>query len=577
MIGKKYSEILKENNELGTTLAGKQYSITILSNVIVHSFGPVMELALRQKGINAVCTFGNYDNIVQDSADIQPGNATIVFWELANMIDGFQYHSLLLDDAQKTHYLNRFISELQLVFRNVANHPLVLINKFSTAPFNHHFLERNAFDDICDSLNAFVAQHAPANVKIIDIDKLYSRISVSAAVDFRNYYSSKALYSTEFYKHYALHVAPVFLSAAGKAKKVLVFDCDNSLWNGILGEDGLEGIQMSAANNKGVVYEEVQSLAKQMAAKGIIIALNSKNNPADVDEVLAKHKDIVLKEDDIVIKKVNWNDKVSNLSEIARDLNVGLDSLVFVDDADFEIELVHKFLPVVDTIQVPVSRYNYPDVFRKHLDLFFNIAHTKEDVQRTRMYKDQVKRESQKNEFSNIEEYLADLNISIQLHTDDAELVPRMAQLTQKTNQFNLTTKRYTESEIEQMRVSENALLLAINVDDKFGKFGITGLAIVLLNGDEAVIDSLLLSCRIIGRKIEHKFFDAIIRILEDRSINTVKASYIKTPKNEQVSNLYSDLGFETVSSTEQGTSYQLQLNNYQHHSLDYISLQYGG
>jgi FkbH-like protein len=391
----------------------------------------------------------------------------------------------------------------------------------------------------------------------------------------RYYYSSKALYTIDFFKAYAEYVKPFIISANGKAKKALIFDCDNTLWKGILGEDGFDNIEMSTHTKDGNIFAEIQSMALAINKQGILIGLCSKNNPGDVDEVIQSHPDMQLRDEHITINKSNWSNKVTNLKEIATELNIGLDSLVFVDDSSFEVNLISEQLPEITVLQVPERLYEYPKMLRGNLELFYNLSLTAEDQNKIKMYKQQVKRESIKKEFTDIEDYLASLELKMTIFEDDESIIPRMSQMTQKTNQFNLTTKRYTEGDVRNFIDDLDSNVYAFSVADKFGDSGVTGLCIVSANSknESAEIDTLLMSCRIIGRNIEYAFMDHVIGKTKEKKISVMKAKYIKTRKNEQVKEFYDKCSFDLVDQNESVREYSLETKNYETKNLNYIEV----
>lgn len=353
----------------------------------------------------------------------------------------------------------------------------------------------------------------------------------------------------------------------GKTKKALIFDCDNTLWKGILGEDGFDTIK---------IFQEVQYLAKILAKNGIIIGLCSKNNPEDVDTVIENHKDMILNDEDIVIKKVNWDNKASNIRAIAKELNIGLDSIVFVDDSDFEVNLIKEELPMVKVIQVPKKEYEYNLLIRDTMNLFYNPSQTTEDLSKVTMYKEQVKRREEEQKIGNIDEYLKSLNLEITTYLDDIDSVKRISQMTQKTNQFNLTTKRYTEKEIENFINNDDYSVLAIGVNDKFGDNGIVGLAILEYKNNIVHMDTLLMSCRVLGRNIEFRFMDIIKDIVRNKGLDKLSAKYIKTLKNGQVADLYDRYGFEVLEKDQELTRYRMLVKNYKNKNLEYIKVKNG-
>ena len=574
----KYSEILKLNKDLGGKLKSNAYNIAVLSNITINQIKEICEYALRTEGINADVKIGDYDNIVQDSLKYNKSNLVIIFWELCNIIDGLQFKIELYDDDQLDAILEKTKSEIDLVLKNLQKTSLVLFNKFTSLPFANSNIRNNNLDKLADQLNQYLEDKIPANVKLDNLEKVIAKTGVDNSLDLRYYYSSKALYTIDFFKAYAEYVKPFIMSANGKAKKALIFDCDNTLWKGILGEDGFDNIEMSPRTKDGAIFFEIQSMALALNKQGILIGLCSKNNSGDVDEVIKSHPDMLLRDEHITINKSNWADKVTNLREIARELNIGLDSLVYVDDSSFEVNLVKEQMPEITVLQVPDRLYEYPKMLRENTVLFYNLSFTAEDRKKIEIYRQQKKRESIKKSFYNIEDYLASLELKLTIFEDDESIVPRMSQMSQKTNQFNLTTKRYTEGDISNFIIKDDSKVFAFSVSDKLGDSGVTGLCIINFNGKIKTtdIDTFLMSCRIIGRNIEYAFMDYLMNYIKDHKIKTVTAKYIKTQKNEQVNNFYEKCSFILINSHDSDKDYILNLEDYKPKKLTYVKIEDG-
>lgn len=573
-----YLEIIKANNELQAKVADNTpFNVRVLSNIMLTQLKEPYEHTLRSKGINATLTFGDYDNIVQESVTAVSSNTVILFWEASNLIEGLHYKSLVYTDAEMQQLIARIKSEIDLVINNLKTAPVVILNRFSTLLFNSHFLRKNNFDHIADELNKYLESTLPKNFMLVDIDKVIAQRGIAGSFNKRFWYSSKMLYSTDLLISYAQHTAPVILSILGKGKKALVLDCDNTMWKGIVGEDLTDGIACNGSQKNGVYFEEVQYLAQALNRKGVVLAINSKNNAPDVDAVFTGRPDMPLKADEFLIKKVNWQDKVTNLKEIAKEINIGIDSLVHMDDSDFEVNYIKANLPEVQTIQVPTALADYPETFRANMDLFFNLSNTTEDAQRNKMYRDEQLRDTEKEKFESVEDYLKSLELELEVHINDSADIERVAQMTQKTNQFNLTTPRYTESEISNMLADGKHEIFSFSLKDKFGNYGKTALGIVNKESDgSATVDTLLMSCRIIGRNVEKAIFDVMIDRLKQEGINTLNAAYIKTPKNSQVESLYDTFGLQQVQQDDKHKKYILQLNSYNSFNLNYIKVNYG-
>jgi FkbH-like protein len=574
----KYSEILKRNKELLASQTENPYNIAVVSNIITSHLNDILEFQLRNHQINAKVRSGDYDNIIQDCQKFQSQNVVIIFWELANIIDGFQAGYDLLTEQEQHELFKKLQIEINFVFEQLKNTSLVLMNTFSALVFSQYALRPSPFERLAVALNQYLEKNRPDNFFLIDIDKILARVSIQACVDFRYFYSSKALYSVEFYKEYTTAIQPIILSAAGKIKKALIFDCDNTLWKGVLGEDGIDGIEMSPHTPDGSIFREIQDLSVGLSRQGVILGICSKNNPQDVEEVLKNCVDFQLKEDMITLKKVNWDDKVKNLRDMARELNIGLDSLVFVDDSEFEIQFINDQLPEVTTILVPKKLYLYPETIRRHINLFFKADLSEEDSKRIRMYQDEMLRKDEEKKYDSIEDYLKSLELKMIVYTNDTQHLDRLVQLTQKTNQFNLTTIRYTQADLSRMISDGNHQVYSFQAEDKFGQYGLVGMAIIRLDlaGRSADINTLLMSCRIIGRNIEFQFVNFIFNELKNHNIETVTARYIKTKKNSQVSDLYDKIGFSVSQSNDTCKEYIIRTKDYLPNHTNYIEVLYG-
>jgi len=571
-----YPEILKLNNELGKSVKVKPYRISVISNITIHQIKEIIECSLRIENINAIVEIGDYDNIIQDSTKVADSNAVIIFWELCNIVEGLNYKIEQFEEDQINEIAEKICLEIGLTLKNLESSSLVIVNNFSSVIFPYLCKTQSNFDNLANILNKHLSNVAPKNVKLIDVNKVLCQIGIHKSIDLRYYFSSKALYTIDFFKEYSRFVKPLIMSANGKSKKAIIFDCDNTLWKGILGEDGFENIDMSAHSKSGIIFHEIQSLALALNKQGILLGLCSKNNLSDIEEVIRNHPDMLIREEYITIKKINWTDKATNIRQIAKELNIGLDSIVFVDDSPFEINLIKEQLPEVKVLQVPEKLYEYPQMLRSNLGLFYNLSLTKEDLVKSQIYKQQSKREELKSCFSNVEEYLSSLELKIHVFEDDSSLIPRLAQMTQKTNQFNLTTQRYTETDIEIFVNSDTSKVFAWSVSDKFGDNGITGLCIIKLNDKNAEIDTFLMSCRIIGRNIEFSVMDFLIDHLNKIDIDSITAKYLQTAKNAQVADFYKKCSFKILHENEKESKFSLELKNYKNKNINYIKLENG-
>lgn len=556
-------EIIKANKQLEQDFKEKdKVEIKILANISVNQLLPVLEYHLRSNHLNAHVTVAEYDNIIQESAAIEKKQIPVIFWELANIKDSFAFEIEGQEVSYYQHYIEKVKSELQFVFRNLSQAGIVLFNSFSHLTFSSHHLKPGLFEKFVCELSEYLEKNAPANFIIINIDKVLSNVSIDNAIDRRGAYLSKTFYTISFFKQYTSFIAPVILSIYSMTKKAIIFDCDNTLWKGVVGEDGVKGIALSEKDKNGVYFKEVHQLIKALIKQGVIIGICSKNNEADVKEVFAIRKDGLLQLNDFVIIKVNWADKPTNLRAIAKELNIGLDSIVFVDDSNFELDMVSVQVPELKTIQVPTTSYDYPALINSNLDLFFKTKMSDEDTKRAQMYRENMERVGEMKSFENIEEYLVSLEIALVLANKDEDCFDRQVQLTQKTNQFNLTTNRYTDGELREKFQSNQWHLISLEAMDKFGTSGVTGLCIIQCVNKKAVIDTLLMSCRILGRNIEKAFLrEVLLYISRTTDAEEISATFARTQKNAQVENFYEENGFSLLEKTAQSKRYLFVFN----------------
>ena len=329
----------------------------------------------------------------------------------------------------------------------------------------------------------------------------------------------------------------------GMHKKCLAVDLDNTLWGGVIGEDGVEGIVL-ANNKEGARYKDAQRLMKKMKNQGVMLAILSKNNVDDVEPVFS-HPDMVLQHEDFVAEVINWAPKCSNIRELAKNLNIGLDAFVFLDDNPAEREQMKAECPEVTVVDFPKDSSMLPDTVAKIYDDFFlSLEVTGEDAKKTVMYKAESQRKAEMAAATSVEDFYKKLEMRMEIHRMRPDEEKRVTQLTNKTNQFNLTTKRYSEEEIHKL--ADQGDVITVRMADKYGDQGLV--AVLILKYEEAVaeIDSFLMSCRVMGRKAEDEIIARIKGFLEEKGIDRLDAAYIRTAKNAPVANLFDNLGFET-------------------------------
>jgi len=385
---------------------------------------------------------------------------------------------------------------------------------------------------------------AISNAFVIDVERHVAMLGYAAAIDDRYWHIGRAPYTFALERSLARDYVAIGRALVGKQKKCLVLDCDNTLWGGVIGEDGLEGIALGP-NHPGSSFVEFQAAALDLYHRGILLALASKNNDADAMEVFEKHPSSLLKPEHFVTRQVNWNDKASNLRAIAQTLNIGLDSLVFADDNPVECALVRERLPSVEVLELSGDPSGAARKLRE-LTSFDTLGLSDEDRRRSELYRAEAARTELAASAGSMEDYLASLDMTIEIERADAFAIPRIAQLTQKTNQFNLTTRRYGVPAIEEMSASRAWDVYYARVTDKFSDSGIV--AVALLERTDAAtlrLDTLLMSCRVIARGVETAFLRAIVADAAAAGVTKVDAEFIPTPKNDLAKAFLGENGFE--------------------------------
>lgn len=391
-------------------------------------------------------------------------------------------------------------------------------------------------------------------VRVLDYDLVASRVGKPAAND-----EKMRLLGRFCVSHRAVpalvHVQMGLVKAVkGLTRKCIAVDLDNTLWGGIIGEDGLSGIQLGPTP-PGNAYQEFQKLLLGFYRRGVILAINSRNNPEDALRVLREHPHQVLHEEHFGAIRINWSDKASNLAAIAEELNIGLDSVVFIDDDRLNRELVRSEL---SDVLIPEWPEDASLFCRTLLELndFEILSLTREDRMRGAMYAAERSRRVESEVAVDVDGFLARLEIRIRVAPADEFSIPRVAQLTQRTNQFNMTTRRYTPAEVQKLAASSEHRVLEVSATDRYGDMGIVGAAILRQGSDVWDIDTFLMSCRVLGRRIEDSFLWWIAREATKAGAATLRGEITFTKKNAPARGFYERMGFRLLESSPDGQVY---------------------
>lgn len=419
-------------------------------------------------------------------------------------------------------------------------------------------------EEAVSSFNSKIAQLAleKTNVKVIDFSHFAKKYASKQLIDWKYFFISKMQLNPKLSKSFLDWYNSEMDAIQLKRKKCIVLDLDNTLWGGILGEDGITGIKIGG-DYPGNAFLMFQQFLIELEKNGVILTICSKNNEQDVLDLWKQHPFIMLKKEHIAAYRINWNNKAQNIRELADELNIGLDSMVMVDDNPTERELIKQMLPMVETPDFPEHSYLLPEFMSSLISYFYIYSLTKEDILKTEQYKANSERIRESKKYDDFNEYLRSLKIELEIDTANQFNISRIAQMTQKTNQFNLTTHRYTDTDILNF-VEKGDFVYCLNVRDKFGDNGNTGCLIIKKseNKSEAIIDTFLLSCRILGKGIEKVFLNTVLNIMKKKGFKIIQASYFPTTKNIQVKDFYEKSGFKLINGESEYKTYLIELDN---------------
>lgn len=384
------------------------------------------------------------------------------------------------------------------------------------------------------------------NVYILDLDAIQAVCGREKFADPKLYYIAKMPICVEILPAVAKQVLDMIQALRGQVKKCVVLDLDNTLWGGVIGDDGLSGIQIGELGT-GQAFSDFQCWLKELKNRGMLLAVCSKNNDATAREPFEKHPEMVLRLEDISMFVANWEDKASNIRMIQKTLNIGMDSLVFLDDNPFERNLVRSMIPEITVPELPEDPAMYLHYLRS-LNLFETASYSADDSNRTKQYREQAERAVFESSFQSYDAYLEGLDMKAVCAPFDTFHYPRIAQLTQRSNQFNLRTVRYTEAEIEAIAQNDNHICLYFMLKDKFGDHGLISVVILDKQEDSTLfVSEWLMSCRVLKRGMEEYIINSIIQTAADHGFRKVIGEYIPTPKNSMIKDLYEKMGFARI------------------------------
>ena len=534
------------------------------SSTLAHLHAPIRVAGLRRNiWIDTYETdYGQYQQELLDSSSalhaFRP-DAVLFAFDSRHLTQGL-HAALNADDAAAAlEDAKALILRCWRAARQAFNCPIMqqtLLDVFTPLMGGNEHALPGSRSRFIGALNAAIRDMAPAEgVDIVSLDHAAARDGLAAWHDMALWHRSKQEVSPVAGPSYGELVARLIAARQGRSYKCLVLDLDNTLWGGVIGDDGLDGIVIGQGSPLGEGFLAVQEYAKELARRGIILAVSSKNDEANALEPFEKHPDMLLRRSDIASFRADWNDKAANIRAIAADLNIGLDSLVFLDDNPFERNFVREQLPMVAVPEVPEDPALVPSVLAD-AGYFESLAITGEDRERTAQYQENRAREQLRATSSDLEGYLRGLEMRMVWRRFDSVGQQRIVQLINKTNQFNLTTRRYTDEDVAAVMADPSAFGLQIRLLDRFGDNGIIAIIIGRRTEPDVVeVDTWLMSCRVLGRQVEATTLNLIAAQAQALGATRLRGVYAPTKKNGMVRDHYAKLGFTVVSEDTAGGS----------------------
>lgn len=543
----------------------KKIKIAVLGSSSIQHFVFFLRSVLYKRGIYADIYEGEYNGITMDVYDkdsalyqFAPDYVLI----LTHYTDIKEYPALLATKSEVESLCNSTAAVNESIWHTLnKNLPAVRIIQSNYAIPPEHLLgnlERQTIysrTTFLEMLNNKIAAVSPDTVSIVDLDLISNYVGKRNWFDYQAYFLNKAGFRLDYLPQAASAYADIILLQQGKVRKCLVLDLDNTIWGGTVGDLGWDGIMLDPNEATGEAYRYFQQYVKSLKERGVILAICSKNEEDIAKEAFEKNQYMILQMDDIACFVANWHDKATNIKHIAEKLNIGLDSLVFFDDNPAEREIVASCLPEVEVIDVPDDPALYVSVLDSS-NPFQWLELTKEDVARSNSYVENRKRSAMIEQFVDYDSYLQALEMSGKVVAVDEKRIARFTQLLNKSNQFNLRTERYTEGEIRAMAADKKYSLLGFELKDKFSDYGLISCVIIEWQNETCFIRSWVMSCRVLKRGVENMLFTYIYRLAKKHGSMKINGEYLPTKKNKLVKDFLDGLGFDLLTTKNDGSKY---------------------
>ena len=559
------SQTLAAVNKAGvSTKPLTPFRLGLVSNATTDFIVPAIIASALRHGIALQVVKGDYGQVVQEALSLDSAiNKTGVDAVLI-AVDHRWYplHLCPGQPDQAASVIDNCIAQLESIRDGFkANGTPLCIFQTIAAPAEGLFgsLDRalpGTMESLIDAVNARMVQMVSGSQDVLlDVAGLARVVGLSEWHSPTSWNLAKVPFSHTYLPLFADHVGRVIGSMRGKSRRCLILDLDNTVWGGVIGDDGLEGIQIAQGDATGEAFLDVQRTALALRSRGIVLAVSSKNTDEIARRPFREHPEMLLKLDHIAVFQANWNDKATNIKHIAEELSLGLDAMVFLDDNPVERGLVRQMLPQVAVPELPTD----PALYARTLlaaGYFESTRFSEEDVKRADFYQDNSRRIALQQQAGDIDAYLASLRMEITFQPFDETGRARIAQLINKSNQFNLTTRRYTEAEIAAVQDDGDCLHLQVRLSDIFGDNGMISVVICRLKDSHTLeFDTWLMSCRVLGRRVENLVLQEILEYAAAHHIRRLIGRYIPTERNGLVAQHYEKLGFTRIDTLPDATT----------------------
>jgi FkbH-like protein len=556
-----YFELLKGAESLSVPENARTVRLAVLADCATQHLVTMIKVLGARNGIRVDVYEGGYDGIDLEILNKESGLYSFDPQYIIVLMSSEKLKERLYDCEERKSFAGETIARLETLWESLRAHSnatviqstFVLPSERAFGNFELKVVDSvgSIFADINHQL-ALKARNAK-NVLLNDVDFLAASVGRAHWLDPRMWNMAKTPCRLELLPLLAQSFLDTILAASGIMTKCVVLDLDNTLWGGVIGDDGLEGIALGEFD-EGEAFVSFQKFIRELKRRGVILAVVSKNEHANAILPFNKHPHMVLKEEDISVFVANWDNKADNIRLVQKALNIGFDSLVFIDDNPFERNIVREFLPEVVVPEMPEDPSSFLEALAE-LNLFETASFSEADRQRAGQYREEAQRELVKTRFTNITDYLVSLGMEIRLERFNAFNLPRIAQLAQRSNQFNLMTRRYGEAACEAMMNDRSLAPLTLKLADKFGDYGLISIVILKPAGQDLEIDEYLMSCRILQRGVESFAMNNIFAYAARHGAKRVVGYYIPTAKNEMVKDFFKSFGFEKISQDGAGAS----------------------